>query len=301
MVMDNKLSELSKPVAWKIHNDDHCFLEIREEEAAAYGRMGKKFDPIYSQEYVSGLQAELERKNKYWNSAEDELERAKQRIAELESKLATPVQASGWISWHGGMFRPVRSDTIIDVMFANGNVKPNICAGSVVFEWQKTPKDNQRITAYRLHRRGAANWEAQPVAWTTVFGDKRAVTVHQETAEIWVNDGKKAQPLYTAPAAPAVPDERAAFNTWNNEDNLPIAGIPAKNAAWLAWQARAMLATAPDAVDVFADQVIGTKTKIIRMPAPLNVPQEDIRVYLNADELFMHLEKQGYIVEVSNE
>lgn len=56
-----------------------------------------------------------------------------------------------------------------------------------------------------------------------------------------------------------------------------------------------------DAVDIFADQVIGTKTKIIRMPAPLNVPQEGIRVYLNADELFMQLEKQGYIVEVSNE
>lgn len=41
--------------------------------------------------------------------------------------------------------------------------------------------------------------------------------------------------------APVVPDERAAFNAWNNEDNLPIAGVSAKNAAWLAWQARAML------------------------------------------------------------
>ncbi|ECG1907897.1 protein Eaa, partial [Salmonella enterica subsp. enterica] len=37
------------------------------------------------------------------------------------------------------------------------------------------------------------------------------------------------------------PDERAAFNAWNNEDNLPIAGVGAKNAAWLAWQARASL------------------------------------------------------------
>ena len=36
-------------------------------------------------------------------------------------------------------------------------------------------------------------------------------------------------------------DERAAFNAWNNEDNLPIAGVGAKNAAWLAWQARAKL------------------------------------------------------------
>ncbi|MEJ1737928.1 DUF551 domain-containing protein, partial [Escherichia coli] len=35
--------------------------------------------------------------------------------------------------------------------------------------------------------------------------------------------------------------ERAAFNAWNNEENLPIAGVSAKNAAWLAWQARAKL------------------------------------------------------------
>lgn len=41
---------------------------------------------------------------------------------------------------------------------------------------------------------------------------------------------------------PVVPDERAAFNAWNNEDNLPIAGVGAKNAAWLAWQARSELA-----------------------------------------------------------
>ena len=56
----------------------------------------------------------------------------------------------------------------------------------------------------------------------------------------------------------------------------------------------------PDAVDIFADQVIGTKTKIIRMPAPLNVPQEGIRVYLNADKLIKIVESQGYqvIIEV---
>lgn len=44
-----------------------------------------------------------------------------------------------------------------------------------------------------------------------------------------------------AQPAPVVLDERAAFNAWNNEDNLPIAGVSAKNAAWLAWQARAEL------------------------------------------------------------
>ncbi|SAP56107.1 Domain of Uncharacterised Function with PDB structure [Klebsiella oxytoca] len=49
-------------------------------------------------------------------------------------------------------------------------------------------------------------------------------------------------PVYAAPQpASVVPDERAAFNAWNNDDNLPIAGVGAKNAAWLAWQARASL------------------------------------------------------------
>lgn len=53
--------------------------------------------------------------------------------------------------------------------------------------------------------------------------------------------GEYRLPLYTTPPAPVVPDERAAFNAWNNEDNLPIAGVAAQNAAWLAWQARATL------------------------------------------------------------
>ncbi|HEJ6970399.1 TPA: hypothetical protein SMF36_000350 [Serratia marcescens] len=48
-----------------------------------------------------------------------------------------------------------------------------------------------------------ANREAQPVAWTTVFGDKRAVTVHAETAEVWNSDGLQVQSLFTAPPAPA--------------------------------------------------------------------------------------------------
>ena len=51
----------------------------------------------------------------------------------------------------------------------------------------------------------------------------------------------EGQKLYAAPPAPVVQDERAAFNAWNNDENLPIAGVGAKNAAWLAWQARAVL------------------------------------------------------------
>ncbi|EHA9179287.1 DUF550 domain-containing protein [Salmonella enterica subsp. enterica serovar Adabraka] len=53
-------------------------------------------------------------------------------------------------------------------------------------------------------------------------------------------DGEPRLHIKEQPAS-VVPDERAAFNAWNNEDNLPIAGVGAKNAAWLAWQARASL------------------------------------------------------------
>lgn len=56
--------------------------------------------------------------------------------------------------------------------------------------------------------------------------------------------------LYTAaqPAVlPPVANEREAFNAWNNDDNLPIGGVPAKNASWLAWQARAALGAQPAA------------------------------------------------------
>lgn len=56
-----------------------------------------------------------------------------------------------------------------------------------------------------------ANWEAQPVAWPTVFGDKRAVTVHADTAEVWNSDGLQVQSLFTAPPAPAVSDVGAIF------------------------------------------------------------------------------------------
>lgn len=72
-----KLSELSKPVAWD-------FPGSKEESR----QLGYDFElddeqkvncsALYSQEYVSALLAELEAKDK--------------RIAELEAKLATPVR-----------------------------------------------------------------------------------------------------------------------------------------------------------------------------------------------------------------
>ncbi|WP_336669484.1 hypothetical protein [Enterobacter asburiae] len=56
------------------------------------------------------------------------------------------------------------------------------------------------------------------------------------------NDLPHGTPLYAAPPAPvSVPDERAAFNAWNNDTDCPLAGRDAKTAAWLAWCRRAAM------------------------------------------------------------
>lgn len=45
----------------------------------------------------------------------------------------------------------------------------------------------------------------------------------------------------TPPAPVSVPDERQAFNAWNNDTDCPLAGRDAKTAAWLAWNRRAAM------------------------------------------------------------
>lgn len=68
---------------------------------------------------------------------------------------------------------------------------------------------------------------------------------------VWVDvPGKlRAAAMLQSGNSPVVPDERAAFNAWNNDVDCPLAGRDAKSAAWLAWQSRAaMLAAAPQEV-----------------------------------------------------
>ncbi|HEI9710152.1 TPA: hypothetical protein SLN25_001459 [Serratia marcescens] len=74
--MDNKLSELSKPVGFAREEDIKLMQSGKLLSGLTIWRSGK--EPLYSQEYVSALLAELEAKDK--------------RIAELEAKLATPVR-----------------------------------------------------------------------------------------------------------------------------------------------------------------------------------------------------------------
>lgn len=97
--------------------------------------------------------------------------------------------------------------------------------------------------AAAMARELLANREAQPVGYIGLPMLEQ-MRDGRQSGRIWSTpeDLGGSVPVFTAPPAPTVPDERAAFNAWNNEDNLPIAGVPAKNAAWLAWQARAMLA-----------------------------------------------------------
>ncbi|ELQ9312392.1 hypothetical protein R3D73_005449 [Serratia marcescens] len=84
-----KLSELSKPVAWEVKG----ILCHSEEEARIY--VGEP-EPLYSQEYVSALLAELEAKDQAHRVHAARLisERGvlRERVTELEAKLATPVR-----------------------------------------------------------------------------------------------------------------------------------------------------------------------------------------------------------------
>ncbi|MGS0639103.1 DUF551 domain-containing protein [Citrobacter sp. VF227] len=58
-----------------------------------------------------------------------------------------------------------------------------------------------------------AAFDAEPVAWQWEYRDKRHVTNDQRRAKIVAEDGEVlVQPLYTAPAAPVVPDEKPMPN-----------------------------------------------------------------------------------------
>ena len=108
-----------------------------------------------------------------------------------------------------------------------------------------------------LARIALASLEAEPVGEIVLgeyddsgcYPDAKVVCIAADGQADWENfkDGTR---LYAAPPSVVSIDERAAFNVWNNDENLPIAGVGAKNAAWLAWQARSMLAAPPAPVSV---------------------------------------------------
>lgn len=76
-MMDNKLSELSKPVMYVVRTLDGSVASVKSHSYTA--PKGFTSEPLYSQEYVSALLAELERYKQY----------AKERDAENESLALT--------------------------------------------------------------------------------------------------------------------------------------------------------------------------------------------------------------------
>ncbi|OCO80410.1 MULTISPECIES: hypothetical protein [Serratia] len=96
--MDNK-SELSKPVAWAHRPEINAPIDVTENEYVARNWRDvheRNVQPLYSQEYVSALLAELEAKKQEHRVHAARLisERGvlRERIAELEKRLATPVR-----------------------------------------------------------------------------------------------------------------------------------------------------------------------------------------------------------------
>ncbi|PIJ41214.1 hypothetical protein [Serratia sp. OPWLW2] len=90
--MDNKLSELSKPVAWAHRPEINAPIDVTENEYVARNWRDvheRNVQPLYSQEYVSALLAELEAKKQAHRVHAARLisERGvlRERVAEMES------------------------------------------------------------------------------------------------------------------------------------------------------------------------------------------------------------------------
>ncbi|AGN89472.1 hypothetical protein Eta_0026 [Serratia phage Eta] len=88
--MGNKLGELSKPVAWKLHyyGRGHYFEENAHVVALAESMRKAKGDALYSQEYVSALISEHDASQKALKSVTELWNEQRQRIAELEAVKA---------------------------------------------------------------------------------------------------------------------------------------------------------------------------------------------------------------------
>ncbi|MBN5231700.1 hypothetical protein JY446_20445 [Serratia marcescens] len=92
--MDNKLSELSKPVAWTDERGNLCTNRNKERglESRYHQDYEKYTTPFYSQEYVSALLEDNERVARDLVARNGEIEWLRKRAAELESIRADASQ-----------------------------------------------------------------------------------------------------------------------------------------------------------------------------------------------------------------
>ena len=94
--MDNKLSELSKPVAWlaiyhgEVYDDAISITRsVVEAQAERFGWESAltEITPLYSQEYVSALIQRAERLDSMLTESVQALKETEQKIAELEQAM----------------------------------------------------------------------------------------------------------------------------------------------------------------------------------------------------------------------
>lgn len=86
----DKLSELSKPVMYVVRTLDGSVASVKSHSYTA--PKGFTSEPLYSQEYVSALLAELEAARKQSQELAAQCGRLGARAAIAERKLATPVR-----------------------------------------------------------------------------------------------------------------------------------------------------------------------------------------------------------------
>lgn len=141
----------------------------------------------------------------------------------------------------------------------------------------------------------------------------KEITEHRSPSLRWGEAERIAAELLanreSQPVMPAIPDIGSIVvndAAWKLHDSLtehgPLNGRQFNNIKGCFYEALkiVMIApqdpVAPDAVDIFADAVLGTKEKVLYLPKPIPLQNKNIFVYLNADAIIACLENQGFIV-----
>lgn len=115
-------------------------------------------------------------------------------------------------------------------------------------KWTNVQAAQDMLIAVDAMRRLLASLEAEPVC---VIDQSNLDYLNSGSdADVWPASRTEMGDvlLYrSSPPAPvSVPDERAAFNAWNNDTDCPLAGLDSKKAAWLAWSRRAAMLQGAD-------------------------------------------------------
>ncbi|RTF08323.1 hypothetical protein [Serratia marcescens] len=111
--MDNKLSELSKPVGYYRLSEDGVSYYL----SSPTEQLDEEVVPLYSQEYVSALLAELEATRKQSQELAKQFGRLGARAAIAERKLATPVRLPNKSDdefWFDGVFQVAKFDRAVE-------------------------------------------------------------------------------------------------------------------------------------------------------------------------------------------